>query len=78
MDGLSESTMNRRLLVIFSVIISLFALVANTDAHIPIVPDDGTTIATATEVIDPWKSWFYYSELETGVLHYYSFEAISG
>jgi hypothetical protein len=70
--------MNRRLLVIFSVVISLSILAVTADAHIPIVPDDGTTLATATEVIDPWKSWFYYSELETGVLHYYSFEATAG
>ena len=50
----------------------------STDAHIPIIPEDGTTLATATEVIDPWKSWFYYSEVEAGVAHYYSFEAAAG
>ena len=49
-----------------------------TDAHIPVVPDDGTTLATATEIVDPWKSWFYYSQLESGVPHYYTFEATAG
>ncbi|MGY5853650.1 MAG: hypothetical protein RTU92_08810 [Candidatus Thorarchaeota archaeon] len=70
--------MNRRLLVIFSVVISLSILAVTADAHIPIVPDDGTTLATATEVIDPWKSWFYYSNLDAGEMHYYSFEATEG
>jgi len=44
-------------------------------AHIPIVPDDGTSLATATEIIDPWKSWFYYTELSSGEAHYYKFDA---
>ncbi|TFG32388.1 hypothetical protein EU528_03515 [Candidatus Thorarchaeota archaeon] len=48
-----------------------------TSAHIPIVPEDGTTLATATEIIDPWKSWFYYSEIAPGDSHYYSFEAMA-
>ncbi len=39
-------------------ILSLSLLVAMADAHIPVVPNDGTTIATATEIIEPWKSWF--------------------
>ncbi len=73
-----DSTMNRRLLVVFTVIISMSFLAASADAHIPMVPEDGTTLATATEVIDPWKSWFYHSEIDAGVAHYYSFEATSG
>jgi len=59
-------------------ILSLSLLVAMADAHIPVVPNDGTTIATATEIIEPWKSWFYYSALEPDVPHYYSFEATAG
>ena len=74
----SFSTMNRRLFVILTITISLTFLVAVADAHIPIVPNDGTTLATATEIIDPWKSWFYYSHLDAGVVHYYSFEATAG
>ncbi|MGD9396529.1 MAG: hypothetical protein PVJ05_08890 [Candidatus Thorarchaeota archaeon] len=70
--------MNRRLFVILTITISLTFLVVVADAHIPIVPDDGTTLATATEIIDPWKSWFYYSELNPGSIHYYSFEASAG
>jgi hypothetical protein len=70
--------MNRRLLLILTLCLSLSFLVTLTDAHIPIVPNDGTTLATATEVIDPWKSWFYYSELDAGVPHYYTFEATAG
>ena len=50
----------------------------SVSAHIPIVPEDGTTLATATEVIDPWKSWFYYSDLDAGEEHYYTFEATAG
>ncbi|MFW9834071.1 MAG: hypothetical protein ACFFEK_08765 [Candidatus Thorarchaeota archaeon] len=53
-------------------------LIAVADAHIPKVPDDGTTLGTATEIIDPWKSWFYYTQLDAGEIHYYSFEATEG
>jgi hypothetical protein len=70
--------MSRRVLVISVMILSLSLLVAMADAHIPVVPNDGTTIATATEIIEPWKSWFYYSALESDVPHYYSFEATAG
>ncbi len=55
--------------------ISLSFLVIVADAHIPIVPVENTTLANATEVVDPWKSWFYYSELDVGEIHYYTFEA---
>jgi len=70
--------MNRRLLVTLTLCISLSLFVTLTDAHIPQVPDDGTTLATATEIIDPWRSWFYYSELDLGIPHYYTFEATAG
>ncbi len=70
--------MNRRLFVVLTITISLSLLVVVADAHIPIIPDDGTTLATATEIIDPWKSWFYYSEIDAGVTHYYSFEVTAG
>jgi len=70
--------MNRRLLFIVTIVFSLSFLVIVADAHIPVVPADGTTLATATEVIDPWKSWFYYSEIDAGEAHYYTFEATAG
>jgi hypothetical protein len=70
--------MNRRLLPILALCLSLSFLVILTDAHIPVVPDDGTTLATATEIINHWKSWFYYSELDPGIPHYYTFEATAG
>ena len=70
--------MNQKLLVAFAIGISLFSYAAIVDAHIPIAPNDGTTIGTATEITDPWKSWFYYSELDAGVIHYYTFEAAEG
>lgn len=53
--------------------VCVFTTVAS--AHIPIIPDDGNTLATATEIIDPWKSWFYYTEISAGEAHYYRFEA---
>jgi hypothetical protein len=65
---------NRGFLVLFAVC-SACILMSVASAHIPIIPEDGTTLATATEIIDPWKSWFYYSELSPGESHYYSFEA---
>ena len=68
---------NRGLLVLFAVV-TISILVTITSAHIPIIPEDGTTLETATEIIDPWKSWFYYSELNPGESHYYSFEATAG
>ena len=70
--------MNRRMLLLLTIIVSLSFVVVLADAHIPIVPDDGTTLATATEVVDPWKSWFYYSTLDAGEIHYYYFEATEG
>ncbi len=47
-------------------------------AHIPIVPNDGTSLDTASFVETPWKSWFYYSQLNSNEPHYYSFEAEAG
>ncbi|MFX1561485.1 MAG: hypothetical protein ACFFBL_12920 [Promethearchaeota archaeon] len=70
--------MNRGLFALLTITISLTFMVVVADAHIPIVPNDGTTLATATEIIDPWKSWFYYTNLDSGVAHYYSFEASAG
>jgi len=70
--------MNRRLVLTLAIFLSLSIMITMTDAHIPIVPDDGTTIGTATEIVDPWKSWFYYSLLDAGEIHYYSFEATEG
>jgi len=67
---------NRSLLVIVA-IFSICFVSTITSGHIPKVPDDGTTLATATEIIDPWKSWFYYSELSSGEAHYYKFDAIA-
>ncbi len=70
--------MSRRVLVISVIILSLSLLVTIADAHIPVVPHDGTTIGTATEINEPWKSWFYYSSLQPELPHYYSFEATAG
>ena len=67
--------MRTRGIFFLAAICSICLLATMTSAHIPIVPDDGTTLATATEIIDPWKSWFYYSELGAGEVHYYTFEA---
>ena len=59
-------------------LVSVCILTVVASAHIPIAPDDSTTLATATEIIDPWKSWFYYTELSTGEAHYYRFDASEG
>ena len=39
--------MNRRLILTLAIFLSLSLLITVADAHIPIVPDDGTTIGTA-------------------------------
>jgi hypothetical protein len=70
--------MNRRILLTLTVLLSLSCLITVTNAHIPKVPDDGTTLGTATEIIEPWKSWFYHTQLDAGEIHYYSFEATEG
>lgn len=70
--------MNRRVVLVLAVLLSFSFLIMVVDAHIPKVPDDGTTIGTATEIIDPWKSWFYHSQLDAGEIQYYSFEANQG
>jgi hypothetical protein len=54
---------------------SMLILTTVASAHIPIVPDDGDTLATATEIVEPWKSWFYYTEISPGGVHYYKFDA---
>lgn len=71
----SLKVMKSRGILFIAVMCSVCLLTTVVAAHIPIIPDDGTTLATATEIIDPWKSWFYYSELSSGEAHYYKLDA---
>jgi len=70
--------MRSRAILVAVLFVAIGVLATTATAHIPIVPDDGTSLATATEIIDPWKSWFYYSELNSGVAQYYRFDASAG
>ena len=56
----------------------MFLLVAAAEAHIPISSQPGTTLETAVEIQDPWKSWFYYSTVNVDEPHYYTFDAEAG
>ena len=64
----------------FALLTVLFALflAASVEGHIPMSPAPGTTLESAVEIHDPWKSWFYYSILNVDEPHYYKFEAASG
>jgi hypothetical protein len=55
-----------------------FLMVVSAEAHIPMSPVPGTSLETAVEIVDPWKSWFYYSTLDVDEPHYYKFEAETG
>ena len=70
--------MRNRVVLAVAMLVTVSLLTTSATSHIPIVPDDGTTLATATEIIDPWKSWFYYSELGSEEAHYYKFDASAG
>jgi hypothetical protein len=70
--------MRNRVVLAIVMLVTVSVLTTSAVSHIPIVPDDGTTLATATEIIDPWKSWFYYSELNSEEAHYYRFDASAG
>ena len=48
-------------------------------AHAPLAVGDNESLATATRVADPTKSWAVYAELhEGGEAQYYRFEAVRG
>jgi len=51
---------------------------SHVSAHVPKAPNDGTTLDTATYITDPWRSWFYYSEIAADQFHYYEFEVTAG
>ncbi len=70
--------MRNRATLIVVLIVTVSILTTSAIAHIPIVPDDGTSLATATEIIDPWRSWFYYTELSSGEAQYYKFDVSAG
>ncbi len=66
--------LNRRILTL-GFLLSLGLFITSVNGHIPVVPDGGTTLETATEIVNPEYSWFYYTTLESGDVHYYKFEA---
>jgi len=69
---------------IFAIILLVFAylcllLVPNVLAHSPLKPDNNESLATATLIPDPTKSWAVYGELhEGGEAQYYRFNITEG
>lgn len=54
-------------------------MVSEILAHAPLGPGDNESLETATEIIDPTKSWAIYAELhEGGEAQYYRFNATAG
>lgn len=68
-----------RLVILFFVLGALAARATAVSAHTPIGGGDNESIATATLITDPSKSWAVYAELhEGGEAQYYQFEASQG
>ena len=63
------------------IVLGMFCLVVLPQAsgHAPLMPGGNDSLATATIVSDPTKSWAIYSELhEGGEAHYYRFDIVEG
>ena len=64
---------------IFLTLVSHTIIVSETLAHAPLGPGDNESLETATEIIDPTKSWAIYAKLhEGGEAQYYRFNATAG
>ena len=61
------------------ILILALAIVPTASAHAPIGSGDNESLATATRVTDPTKSWAIYGALhEGGEANYYQFDAAQG
>lgn len=70
--------MKRYTISLVALIVSLM-IVPTASAHAPIGSGDNESLATATLVTDPIKSWAIYGELhEGGEAQYYKFDATKG
>jgi hypothetical protein len=70
--------MNSRNLSLLFFILTFSLLLPTANAHIPIAVDGNNSLGTAIQITEHWKSWFYYSELDSNEIHYYQFEAVQG
>ena len=58
--------------------LSLSMVTEGASAHSPTFPGDNTSLANATMVEDPSKSWAIYTHLEEGTFQYYSVDLKAG
>jgi hypothetical protein len=60
-------------------VLLLILSVAGAAAHVPITPANNEALATATQIVNPLKSWAIYGELHAGgVANYYRVELAEG
>lgn len=70
--------MKRHSISLIALVVS-FMIVPTASAHAPVGSGDNESLATATLVTDPTKSWAIYGELhEGGEAQYYRFDATQG
>ena len=64
---------------IVGILIGTLLAVPNVQAHSPTMAGDNESLATATQINDPTKSWAVYAELhEGGEAQYYKFDMSAG
>jgi hypothetical protein len=77
-----ECFLMRRVMFVFLLlalaIISLLAASQSADAHSPTFPGNNTSLANATHVDNPAKSWAIYTHLEEGAFQYYALDLKAG
>lgn len=67
------------LIVLLALVLLFLGLLPQVFGHAPLMPGNNETLATATVVPDPTKSWVLYSELhEGGEAQYYRFDILQG
>jgi len=66
-------------IILLASALSCLLLIPEALAHAPLTPGDNESLATATFIPDPTKSWAIYGELhEGGEAQYYSFNITEG
>ncbi len=56
----------------------LLLIAQAASGHVPLLPEENGNISFAKYISDPEKSWAIYSQLESGLAEYYSFDVSKG
>jgi hypothetical protein len=71
--------MKAAFVLVLGMLIGTLLAVPIVQAHSPTVAGDNESVATATVISDPTKSWAVYAELhEGGEAQYYKFDISAG